>query len=331
MIKCLLYKRSGLLHTRIYIKSLFVILGFIALMVISYLFYFVKHYPIPVSNRASFDAKLKFIRENINVNEVDTLIVGSSVGLNNMQGAYLEKESTKCKVVLNLSVHGAYTRQTRQLLELSDAFPKLERILYVGQYTDLGITHQFRDYDSKFLIKYMRDDISVIENLLVVFRACNNLFFCINRQRTWEKEHKDKDSFHYIEYDSTGSVPLQINAKITNPGRWGGAQPGHMPEISYGAIYHMSKRALDKGIKFYFIQQPHREAIVKRDSRVRNSLATFSGRVSKIMEENNGVFINLHTKLHLNDTHFSDRNHLNSKGSKVEAEEVAQMIDALEK
>ncbi|HIP11606.1 MAG TPA: hypothetical protein EYG73_02695 [Arcobacter sp.] len=319
------------MHIKTYIKTLFIILGLIALIVITYLFYFAKHYPIPVTNRASFDAKLKFIRENINVNEVDTLIVGSSVGLNNIQGTYLEKDSTKCKVVLNLSVHGAYTRQTRQLLELTDAFPKLERILYVGQYTDLGITHQFNDYNPDFLMKYMRNEMNLIEKFLVILRACNNLFFCINRQRTWKKMYKDKDSFHYIEYDSTGSVPLQINAKITNPGRWGGAQPGHMPEVSYGAIYHMSKRALNKGLKFYFIQQPHREAIVKRDSRVRNALATFSKRVSNIMKENHGVFINLHTMLRLDDTHFSDRNHLNDKGSKVEAKKVAKIIDIIEK
>jgi len=314
-----------------YMKILFFILALIATGVVVYISYFAKHYPIPITNRASFDAKLKFIHENINVNEVDTLIVGSSVGLNNIQGAYLEKVSKKCNVVLNLSVHGAYTRQTRQLLELSDAFPKLERILYVGQYTDLGITHQFKDYNSKFLMKYIRNEMNPIEIFLVFFRACNNLFFCINRQMTWEKIYKNKDSFHYIEYDSTGSVPLQINAKITNPGRWGGAQPGHMPEISYGAIYHMSRRAFDKGIKFYFIQQPYRAAIAERDSRVKNALTTFSQRVSHIMKENNGVFINLHTKLQFDDTHFSDRSHLNSKGSKVEALEVAKIIDATEK
>lgn len=322
---------DSLLHSKTYIKTLFIIFGIIGFMVTVYVYYFAINYPIPITNRASFDAKLKFIRENIDVNKVDTLIVGSSVGVNNIQGAYLEQASAKCKVVLNLSVHGAYTRQARQLLELSDAFPKLERIIYVAQYTDLGVTHQFKDFDPQFLIKYIRDELNSVEKFLVMFHTCNNLLFCIERQRAWKKIYKDKNSFSYIEYDSTGSIPIHINAKKTNPGRWAGAQPGYMPKASYEAIYRMSKRAQDKGIKFYFIQQPYRQAIIERDSRVKNSLSIFAKRIRIIMKENNGVFYSLYERFHLNDSYFADRNHLNYKGSKFEAEVVGKFIDETEK
>ena len=79
------------MKSKTYLKILFVILGTILAMTIVYAVDFSKKYPIPVTNRISFDAKLKFIREHIDADAVDTVIVGSSIGLNNVQGTYLEK------------------------------------------------------------------------------------------------------------------------------------------------------------------------------------------------------------------------------------------------
>jgi hypothetical protein len=320
------------MQSKTYLKILCTFFCFVFLSIVLYIFYFIQYYPIPITNRASFDAKLKFIREEIDIDAIDTLIIGSSVGLNNVQGAYLEKYSSKCKHVLNLSVHGAYTRQAQQLLELSDAFPNLKRIIYASQYTDFGITHQFKNYDSKFLMRYIRHELNPIEEWLVLFRACNNIFFCIERQKTWKKIHQDKNSFHYISYDSTGSVPMELDGKKMYPGRWSGAQPGNiMPEISYGAVYAMAKKAKDKGINFYFIQQGYRKEIVERDSRVKNALKHFATRIRKIMKDTNGNFLSLYETLPLDDTHFADRNHFNAKGSRVSAEEIAKFIDQCEK
>jgi len=315
-----------------YLKRFFLFFLFLFIIVIGYVNYFSIHYPIPITNRASLDAKLKFIRENINPDDIDTITVGSSVGLNNMQGAVLEKYSRVCNHVLNLSVHGAYAIQSKQLLELIEAFPNVKRIIYVSQYTDFGVTHKIKNYHPKFLIKYIRHELNPIENWLVMFRACNNLFFCINRQLTWKKTYQDKNSFSYINYDSTGSVPMTIDGEKTHPGRWSGAQPGDiMPEASYSAVYWMAKTAQVKGIKFYFIQQGYREEIVERDQRVKNSLAHFAVRIREIMKNTGGNFLSLHETLHLDDTHFADRNHFNAKGSRVAAKEIANFIDRCEK
>lgn len=84
-----------MLKSKTYLKILFVILGTILAMTIVYAVDFSNKYPLAVTSRISFDAKLKFIREHIDVDTVDTIIVGSSIGLNNIQGTYLEKASKK--------------------------------------------------------------------------------------------------------------------------------------------------------------------------------------------------------------------------------------------
>lgn len=313
-----------------YLKTLMGIFTFIVISVCLYIGYYIKHYPLSLTNNIYFDAKLKFIRDTIDVDKVDTLILGSSVGLNNIQGSYLQKESQLSHYVLNLSVNGAYTLRSLQLLELIDAFPNLKRVIYSTQYTDLGVTHTYQNYDAALLIKYMRHELSLVELWLVWFRGCNNLSFCIQRQKNWEKEHACTNKFTSLVFESTGSVPLYIYGKDINPGRWHGAQPGYMPQISYDAIESMVQKVRSKNIKFYLVQQAYRQAIIHRDKRVKDSMQSFKQKMQSIMHQNDGVYINLHERLRLDDRYFADRNHLNDKGSILAAKEIARFIDSYE-
>jgi len=72
-----------------------------------YVYDFTKNFPPPITKRISFDAKLKFIREQIDPDKIDTIIVGSSIGLNNVIGSILEEDSKKVKHALNRQ----YTKQ----------------------------------------------------------------------------------------------------------------------------------------------------------------------------------------------------------------------------
>jgi len=318
------------LNSKTYLKILFVLLGIIIATAIAYTYYFSKHYPLPVTNRISFDAKIKFIREHIDMDAVDTLIVGSSIGLNNIQGTYLEKSSKKANSVLNLSVYEATAMQVEQLLELSDAFPDLRRIVYSAQYSDFPHAKVYKEYDPQFLIKYMRDELNPIEDWLVFFRGCNNLSFCINRQNEWQEKHMMHNKFTYLGFDSTGSVPLHIYGDDIIGHRWRLPHPGIMNPQSFEAVNKMSKRAQDKGIKFYFVQQPYRSPLAKR-KKVKDALVYFASEITKVVSKNGGKFLSLHESLHLGDKYFSDRSHLNDQGSILAAEEIGRFIDENEK
>jgi len=319
-----------MLNSKTYLKILFAILGIILAVTITYAVNFSKKYPIPVTGRISFDAKIKFIREHIDVDAVDTIIVGSSLGLNNIQGTYLEKASKKCKTVLNLSVYEATALQVEQLLELTDAFPNLKRIVYSTQYSDFPHAKTFKDYDPKFLIKYLRDELNPIEYQTLMFQSCQDLEFCITRQKEWKEKHGMNNKFSYLGFDSTGSVPLHIYGKDIIKSRWNNPHPGIMNPKSFEAVDRMSKRAQQKGIKFYFVQQPYRQPLAKR-IKVKNTLSYFAKRINDIVTKHGGKFLSLHEKLHLGDKYFSDRSHLNDRGSIIGAKAIGKFIDENEK
>ena len=313
-----------------YLKILFILLGVILASAIGYAYYFSKNYPLPVTNRISFDAKIKFIRENIDVDSVDTIIVGSSIGLNNVQGGYLDKASKKANSVLNLSVYESTAPQVEQLLQLSDAFPNLKRMIYSVQYSDFGHKHTFTEYDPDFLIRYMRDELNPIEEWLVLFRGCNNLYFCFNRQREWKEKHTMNNKFTYLGFDSTGSVPLHIYGKDIIGHRWRNPHPGIMNPKSFEAVDRMAARAKAKGIHFYFVQQAYRPPLAKRE-KIKNALDYFAKTIQNIIGKHDGKFLSLHESLQLSDKYFSDRSHLNDQGSILAAEEIGRFIDETEK
>ena len=320
-----------MLRNKTYLKILFTLLGTIIAIAIGYAIYFSKNYPLPITNRISFDAKIKFIRENIDIDTVDTIIVGSSIGLNNIQGYYLEKASKKCNSVLNFSIYESSAFQIEQLLKLMGAFPNLKRIIYSAQFSDFQPQARYKNYDPIFLSQYMRDELSQIEYLTLLFNSCKNIFFCINRQREWQKKHSMNNKFTYLEFDSTGSVPLHIYGKDIIERRW--AHPhGHLQVPStFKAVDRISKKLYDHGIQLYFVQQPYRYPLtIGKYQYVDDVINSFGKRITKIITNRNGHFLSLHKELHLKDKYFADRSHLNDQGSILSAKAIAKFIDECE-
>lgn len=319
-----------MLTSKHYLKVLFTILVGIFLWAIAYIYDFTTKYPMPITNRISFDAKLKFMREKVNVNEIDTLIVGSSIGLNNILGATLEKYSSKVTHALNLSVYEATTLQVEQILELSDAFPHLKRIIYSAQYSDFPHARRYKNYDSSLLKKYIRHELSFLQYIKLVFHSCNNLLFCKQRKEKWDSKHQQSDKFTSLLFDHTGSVPLEIYKKKGVGGRWYLPHPGIMHDESFKAVSRMAQKYEKKGIKYYLVHQPYREELVKKHQSVRNALKYFDDKIEPIMNKYNGELISLQY-LHLNNDYHADRTHLNTRGSTKVSQEIAKKIDNIEK
>ena len=319
-----------MLNPKNYLKILFTIIFFIGFLAAGYVYDFSKDYPPPVTKRISFDAKLKFIRDHIDPDTVDTIIVGSSIGMNNVLGSVLEKSSTKVKHALNLSVYEATTLQVEQILELSDAFPNLKRIIYSAQYSDFPHARQYENYDPELLKRYIRKELSPLELSKLLFNACNNLLFCEQREKMWKEKHTQSNTFTYLGFDHTGSVPLKIYSKKGVGGRWYLPHPGIMNNESFNAVARMAQKAQNKGIKYYVAHQPYREALVKKHKAVRDALKYFDDRIDTIMKQYNGTLIRLQD-LHLSDDYHADRSHLNDKGSTIASQEIAKIIDQTEK
>ena len=313
-----------------YLKYLFSILALLLILAIGYVSYFNKHYPIPITNRISFDAKLKFIRDHTDPNKVDTIIVGSSIGMNNVIGSILEKNSTVVKKALNLSVYEATALEAEQILELSSAFPNLKRVIYSAQYSDFPHPYRYDNYDPKTLRKYIRHELSLFSYLKLLFKACNNLPFCYERAKKWEREHQDPHKFTSLIFDDSASVQLKIYKQKGVGGRWYLPHPGIMHEDSFGAVYRIAKKLQKRGVKFYLAHQPYRPELYKKHKSVRDAVAYFDKRVEDIFKHYPNSYLIKLQSVPLTNEDFADRTHLNDKGSSIITKEIAKFIDKKE-
>jgi len=314
---------------KIYLKRLFAVLLLILSLAVAYIVYFNAHYPIPITDHISLDAKLKFVREKVDPDKVDTLIIGSSIGLNDLLGSVMERNSKKVNKVINFSVYGATTLQAEQIMELMDAFPHLKRIIYSVQYSDMPHTWRFKDYHPQTLVKYMRHELGPIKYFKLLFKACSNLPFCFERQRKWVPDHMRTNTFESLVFDASGSVPLHIYGKDIIEHRWRLPHPGIMHGESFQAVGRMAKKAKAKGVRFYVVHQPYRQPLYEKHKSVRDAMAYFDTKVTAAMKPYDGILIRIQP-LHLGDAYFADRTHLNDKGSPVVSKYVAKQIDKLE-
>ena len=319
------------MNAKKYLKILFSIFTLVVFIAIGYVVYFTKHYPLPITSRISFDAKLKFVREYIDVDKIDTIIVGSSIGLNNIQGTYLESVSTKINGVVNLSVYEATTLEAEQLLELRTAFPNLKRMIYSAQYSDMPHPYTYEDYHPKILAKYMAHELNFFSWLKVVFDASKNIPFLINRQREWKEKHTYNNLFTYLGFDISGSVPLHIYGKDIIQHRWKNPQPNIEHPKSFEALDRMAKIAQKEGLYFYFAHQPYRKPLYEKYVRVSEAIKYVDQRSDKIFAPYSKAKLIRLQQLNMSDEYFADRTHLNDKGSIITAKAIAKFIDNNEK
>jgi len=305
-------------------------MGAVFLIASGYVYYFASHYPLPVTSRISFDAKIKFIREHVDVDKIDTIIVGSSIGLNNVNGVALEKSCRACKGVLNMSVYEASPVQAEQLLELTDFFPNLKRVIYSAQFSDFQHASSFRDYHAKTIGKYLSHSLNPFSQAKLIFNASKNLPFLMKRAETWEKKHTHSNLFTYLGFDKSGSVPLEIYGKDIVKRRWENPHGSLHIGKAFDALDRLSDRLQRKGIRFYFVQQPYRQPLIKKYPHVKAELEWFLHKVQGIVSRHGGEVLSLYRTLPLSDTYFADRSHLNKEGSIAGSEAIGRFIDSKE-
>ena len=138
------------------------------------------------------------------------------------------------------------------------------------------------------------------------------------------------NKFESLLFDASGSVPLHIYGKDIIEHRWRLPHPGIMHSESFRAVARMAKKAKEHGWRFYLVHQPYRKPLYEKHKDVRNAIAYFDIKVQEAMKPYGGVLIRTQP-LGLGDAYFSDRTHLNDKGSPVVSEYVAHQIDKIEK
>lgn len=313
-----------------YVKMLTLMLIIIFGGAFIYVYIYAKNYPIPLFHRISLDAKMKFIKDMSNKDHIDTIIIGSSIGLNNIQGIVLENSSKSIKHVINLSALGLKTTQVKQLSELFVLFPNVKRVIYSAQFEDWSGDFLLGEKEVEFAKKYIQLGSRNINFNYTIYTFKHVIEFAKNHWK-WEKEHAHNRTNQGLEFDYTGSVPLNMYGDNINHEMF--ATPPLDTRLNKEnpiALEKMLKILHSKNIYFYFVAQPYRQYMIDKYDDIRIARETFIRKTQEITIKNGGKFIDIHYKLHLGDEYFADREHLNSKGSALTAKETAAFIDSHE-
>jgi hypothetical protein len=314
-----------------YVKILLLILLLIFGGAFFYVYIYAKSYPIPLFHRVSLDAKMKFVRDMEDRDRIDTIIVGSSIGLNNLQGAVLEDSSEKIRHVINLSALGLTTTQVEPLLKLLSLFPNTKRVIYSAQFEDWLGAFSLEDKEINFAKTYIELGKNNID-LTYTFYTYKHFIEFAKRCWEWEKKYAHNTTNHGLLFDHTGSVPLDmygehINQKMISKPPVGTQLDNEKNAISLDRII---KNIRSKGLQFYFVAEPYRQYMIDHNTDIRMMREQFIQEAKQITLSNHGKFIDLQKKLRLGDEYFVDREHVNSKGSALTAKAVAAFIDASE-
>ena len=312
-----------------YVKILLLILVIIFGSTFIYVYHYAKIYPLPFTYRISLDDKLRFIRDMPNRDQIDTIIVGSSLGLNNIQGIILEESSTKVHHVLNISAYGLKMTQVEKHLDLISVFPNVKRVIYSTQFPDFSDAFKFENYDIEFIKKYINLGEGKID-LIHAFYGYKNIIQFAKNHWFWEEKYRG-DMFNFgLAFDRTGSVPLQIYGDDINKDKFFNPHPLKQDMESFHALSRISEKMHQDNIKFYFIVGPYRQPILDKHEDLRTTMGNFIVKTNKIITNNGGFFLNLHPQLKLSDYYFVDRFHLNEHGSVLTAKAIGKFIDKSE-
>lgn len=319
-----------MLKYKIYVKILSLMLILVFGGTFIYVYNYAKSYPIPFFHHISLDAKMRFVRDMSNKNHIDTIIVGSSIGLNNIQGIVLEDSSKKVTHVVNLSALGLKTTQIEQLSELFSLFPNTKRVIYSAQFEDWSGDFLFGDKEVEFAREYIQLGSRNID-LTYTFYTFKHVIEFAKHHWEWEKKYAPNNTNHGLSFDRTGSVPLNMYGENINHKMF--ATPPadtRLSEENPIALEKIIKMLRSKNIRFYFVAEPYRQYMIDKYDDIRIARENFIQKTKIITISNGENFIDLHEKLHLGDEYFADREHLNSNGSILTAKAVGVFVDASE-
>ena len=288
-----------------------------------------QSYPLPVFNSISLDAKLHFLNRKMNIENADTIIIGSSVGLNNIDGELLEKLSASTRMVVNYSAWGLNPVQVEQLLPAILENNNVKRILFAAQPGDFSHAAPLGNYDGDLVSEYIHDDLSFFSYLVLLNRSAGNLKSYRRNIRDWEGKYRNKHATTSLVFDSTGSVNLDISGKYIDQEQWnrGPTYPEFRDEC-FSALERIMDMTDARGIWFYFLVQPVRREPLASDARLSGVFSTFIKSAEEVVLAGKGRIFNMHETMNLDDRHFANLLHLNTSGAHAATEELARILDA---
>ena len=296
--------------------------------VISCLLYILSFtYPLPVFSHVSLDAKLKFLNQTDRTVTADTIIIGSSMGVYNINGVLLEELSHSTHEVLNYSAWGLNPVQIEQLLPVILDNRNIKRIIYAVQPGDYTRVDFLGNFDERLIRNYIYNTLSVFDHLFLLNKAANNHRAYWKTIRNWKTRHQNEHVATSLLFDRTGGVALNIHdVDHELPNQHEGYR--QLDDAAFQALERIMQAVAGRNIRLYFVVMPQRQEPLDKDARLAANFSLFKERAREIVQFNQGYFLDMHARMELGDKYFVDYLHLNDKGANAVSEMLASFIEA---
>ncbi len=269
--------------------------------------------PAPrISASESFNEKALWLAHRLaNGPDPDVLVVGSSMGVNNIHGSILRTE-LGAKGVVNASSWGLSMGETCTLLD--ELLPRINpRVVLIPVYHgdfDRGPTKDFQSHDLARLLSGGAEVSTYVRNLDLWYYART-----LHSQA--QRRPLGRATYDSLEFDETGGVPLACENFLRSDMRWNGflrdkPVPADFSPAALESLARLGRVARGRQIAFCVVVSPLRleaEKVIAPEVR-----ANLWRSVRATVEGAGGIFIGPGTE-DFSDADFVDYNHLNRCGA----------------
>ena len=296
------------------------------LLIATYAFivYAEKLYPLRISDNVAFDAKVRFLKDSQRISGSDAAIIGSSMGLINLNGKTLEEKSKKINRLVNISSWGEQVLQVEQELQLIADNKKIKYVIYPLQMDDFAFDKQ-HDLDFEEVNKYIKGEFT----LYPYNRVFLNIFSFLKAFYNYQSYHQTDHRYPSLLFDETGGVNYRIYGENIEKERWEKNIVYGLSKNNFEALKRIAKLLQDQNIKFIVLITPLRLPLLEASPEWKKQFEEFTRLMETTALESRFNFLDLHHLLMLEDEFFADSSHLNYEGSVLLSEIVANYVDGV--
>lgn len=293
----------------------FLLIG--AFVLIIYLNKF-ENVPLRFTNSISFDAKLNFLKKSEKWNNVEIIIIGSSMGLNNINSGILSYEFQNENIV-NISSWGLKVQEVFDLLKLIN-LSKVKKIIYLNQYFDF-YGESINDYNKEHVKKYLNNKFDLSPYL----KTFNTLNYDFKDYILWKKRYINNNYYNDLGFNEYGDVELFIPKHNINLKRWNEIVNTENLKNNFDSFENMIKFLNKNKIELIVVTTPYRKEFFSIDKFI-NQYNAYSMKILELNKQYDFKYINLQNSLELSDTFFVDSSHLSSKGAELVSKKIVEII-----
>ena len=282
-----------------------------------------QYYPLRISENVAFDAKIRFLKDSKRLYSSDTIIVGSSMGLINLNGEALEEKSRSITKLTNVSAWGDQVLQTEQILQLIEG-SDIKYVVFPIQMSDFSFDKKY-DVDFDALKNYIENEFT----LYLFNKVFVNMFNFLKAFYNYKSFHLVENTYPSLLFDKTGGISYRIYGENIDQEKWGDNRIFGINMKNFAALERMAKKLAVKNIQFLVVTTPLRLPLLAKSPEWRKQYHKYSSLMAKHATKNGYHYLNLHQELLLGDEFFADSSHMNYEGSLIISQKVAEYIEAL--